>query len=460
MIAILPLFSSALLMANSIASSNLVIEGCDFGEVYAFAKASCDIPVSNNGDKPIRITAAEALKPGDTITPTTLDIAPRATAYLHAEINAGNAIASSRHDFEITTDEPGAEKRRTNAHGFVMSVLDQSRPTIDFGSVDAHAATETQQLVLESQDAPDLRATKVIEKPPYVDVDILADGHTVAVKLSKNADWGIYADYVKLAVDSPRQQQVWFTVKADIRGEVVPASNPFDLGLMRVGSANRFMLSLTSPSGKDFKVGDIKLEGIQGEAKLLPCTPQAAGCRNLNFVVPEKQAPGAIRGAISLELPEYGKRLRVAVWGLLLAKETKVRSMDEVMKEREKSAEAEGGQASSAQPVQGDIGNALQKAVQKSDEAPPAGKGPLLKWSVANEIAIHGYQIFRASKADGQFELLNRPTIAAKYHDGGSTYQYRDNTAESGKTFWYYIGVVYNDGHKQQLSGSQKVLAK
>ena len=444
-------------MANP-ATSNLVIEGCDFGEVYAFAQASCDISVSNNGDKAIRITSTEAVKPGDAIAPHTVDIAPRATVYLHVEINAGNAISSSRHDFALVTDEPGNEKRNTNAHGFVMSVLDQNRPIIDFGVVDAHAAAETKQFALESLDTPGLRATKVLGKPPYVDVDILPDGRTVAVKLSKNANWGIYADYVKLAVDSPRQSQVWFAVKADIRGDVIPASNPFDLGLMRTGNSNHFTLSLTSPSGKDFKVGDIKLEGIQGEAKVLPCTPQAAGCRNLSFSVPEKQSPGAIQGAISLDLPEYAKHLRVAVWGLLLAKETKVHSMDEVLKGREKSTE--GTQASSVPPMHGDLDKALQNAVQKDDETPPAGTGPLLKWSVANEVAIHGYQIFRASKGEGPFELLNRPTIAAKNSDGGSTYQYRDNTAESGKTYWYYIGIVYNDGHKQQLSGSQKVLAK
>ena len=458
--AIISLFSSALLMANPATSSNLVIESCDFGETYAFAQASCDIPVSNNGDKTIRVTGAEAVKPGDAIAPHTLDIAPHATAYLHAEINAGNAISSSRHDFALITDEAGSEKRNTNAHGFVMNVLNQSRPTVDFGIVDAHAIAETKQLVLESRETPGLHATQVLGKPPYVDVDILPDGRTIAVKLSKNANWGIYADYVKLALDSPRQSQAWFAVKADIRGDVLPASNPFDLGLMRVGNANRFMLSLSSPSGKDFKVGSIKLEGIQGEAKVLPCAPQAVGCRNLSFSVPEKQLPGAIQGAISLELPEYAKSLRVAVWGLLLAKDTKVHSMDEVMKEREKSAGAEGAQPASTQPLHGDLGAALQNAVQKDDEAPPAGKGPLLKWSVANEIAIHGYQIFRSSNSEGPFELLNRPTVATKNSDGGSNYQYRDNTAESGKTYWYYIGVLYNDGRKQQLSGPQKVVAK
>jgi len=85
----------------------------------------------------------------------------------------------------------------------------------------------------------------------------------------------------------------------------------------------------------------------------------------------------------------------------------------------------------------------------------------LLKWSVVNESIIHGYQIFRATDEKGPFVLLNRATLPPKSRDNsGSAYQWRDNDAESGKTYWYYIGIVYGDGHRQQLTGPQKVVAK
>ncbi len=84
-----------------------------------------------------------------------------------------------------------------------------------------------------------------------------------------------------------------------------------------------------------------------------------------------------------------------------------------------------------------------------------------MEWTVANGRLIHGFQIFRTDKELGPFLLLNRTTMPANIEDDSpKSFQYRDNTAEPGKTYWYYIGVVYNDGHKQQLTGPQKVVAK
>ena len=39
-------------------------------------------------------------------------------------------------------------------------------------------------------------------------------------------------------------------------------------------------------------------------------------------------------------------------------------------------------------------------------------------------------------------------------------YKWRDNTAEAGQIYWYYIGLLNKDGTKQRLSSIQKVQAK
>ena len=92
---------------------------------------------------------------------------------------------------------------------------------------------------------------------------------------------------------------------------------------------------------------------------------------------------------------------------------------------------------------------------------PPPGTGPLLKWTVANGASIHGFQVFRSGNDNGPFVLLNPKSIPSTAQTQDSvSYQWRDNSAVSGKTYWYYIGIVYNDGHKQQLTGPQKVVAK
>ena len=76
-------------------------------------------------------------------------------------------------------------------------------------------------------------------------------------------------------------------------------------------------------------------------------------------------------------------------------------------------------------------------------------------------MVTQGRQIFRSDTADGPFVLQNQATIRSKSEeDEPTSYQYRDNAAASGKAYWYYIGIVYKDGHKQQLTGPQKVVAK
>jgi hypothetical protein len=90
---------------------------------------------------------------------------------------------------------------------------------------------------------------------------------------------------------------------------------------------------------------------------------------------------------------------------------------------------------------------------------PPPGTGPLLKWSTATEDSVHGYQIFRSDSADGPFVLQNAKTLLV-HPDTGSIYQWRDPNAESGKAYWYYIGVVYKNGKKENLSSPQRTVAK
>jgi hypothetical protein len=88
----------------------------------------------------------------------------------------------------------------------------------------------------------------------------------------------------------------------------------------------------------------------------------------------------------------------------------------------------------------------------------PNGRGPLLKWSVVNDDGVHGYQIFRSAMESGPFLLLNPETIPSKVSDssGAQNYEWRDESAEKGKTYWYYIGIVNKDGTKRKLSNPHK----
>ena len=273
-----------------------------------------------------------------------------------------------------------------------------------------------------------------------------------------NAPWGYQGDFIKLSTNTAAQKEVWVGVQADIHGDVVPASNPFDLGLMHLGNRNEHLIRLTSKSGKRFAIGRIELDKLHGTTAIEPCQPVADGCRMIRLRVSEEQPTGSVVGKLWVDLPGYSQRMLIAVHGLLLAKDAKINKLGP---EKIMQASSKKNAQSSAAAAEIDISKAIQGAVQTADDLPLAGTGPLLKWSVMNEAALHGYQIFRATDENGPFVLTTRQSVPVKKHDNtGSTYQWRDNTAESGKTYWYYIGLVYNDGHKQQLTGPQKVVAK
>ena len=92
----------------------------------------------------------------------------------------------------------------------------------------------------------------------------------------------------------------------------------------------------------------------------------------------------------------------------------------------------------------------------------PAGRGPLLKWSVSYEGGVYGYIVYRSDDERGRFIRVNSSIIKAAGSEGSKSvdYQWRDNSAEAGKSYWYYVGLIYSDGHKSKLTDPQKVVAK
>jgi|SRR5579885_485888 hypothetical protein len=450
------LFTALFVAAPVAPASQLAIENCDVGEIYAFNHGECEIVLSNTGDRSVRVFDVVTGIAGDHVEPTETTVPAHAKAYLKFTLNAANDAGHVRHSVRFRTDEPGHEERSASAVAFVMSVLDEPRPQLDFAVVKALAEPMRRSVDLVSHDVSDFRITKIIETPAWINAAIGADGHTLEASVKPDAGWGLHVDFLKVATNAPQQSQAWIEVKADVHGEVVPNLNPYDLGLMRIGSVHEFHIPLRSRSGREFQIGKIELEGLHGTTQVDSCEKTGKSCQMLILRVADQQ-PGPIKGHVWIELPEYQQRLNLAVWGLLVPADLKVKTLDADAIAQQAAAAA--GQSQTSKDV--DLQRAVREAVGNANQAPPSGEGPLLKWSVANGLAIHGFQIFRASDEAGPFVLLNQKTIPsiAKTQDSVG-YQYRDNTAESGKTYWYYIGLVYNDGRKQQLTGPQKVVAK
>lgn len=438
--------------------SNLVVAPCEFGEAYQFSTAECMIELHNIGKNPIVLSNLSAARPTDSLSSKNLVVPAGGYAHLEARIGILAEEGISKFYFRFSTDEPGQTQRNAEVKGFVSSVLDQTSPLMDFGIVQADKGGATQSITLGSRAIADFRITGVDEKPSYLDVSIGDDRRTIRATYKPRAPLGPrQTDYIKLSINTPEQPHAWVKLKADVHGDVLPAANPFALGLMRTSDTNEYLIRLSSRSGKDFRIGKIDVERMKAVVEVVSCAPASIGCRMLRVTVPNDQPTGQIGGILKVELPDSGETLPVFIWGMLLDPSVKVVDFDEAAQEAQ-NAQKESKSPSSA-PL--NVSSALKLATRDADVPAPPGTGPLIKWSATNEQLVYGYAIYRASMESGPFVRMNPESIVVRQTDGsGSKYQWRDSSAKAGVTYWYYVGLLNRDGSKKPLSTPQKILAK
>jgi hypothetical protein len=218
-----------------------------------------------------------------------------------------------------------------------------------------------------------------------------------------------------------------------------------------------FTVQLKSRDGKLVRVGKAVLDGFHGLVTEESCVGGAEGCAQISVKVAADQQAGVLRGKLLIDLPDFHRQSVVNIGGLYMPESVKVHSLDEAMQKNSKA---------STEPPPLDLKSALQKSTQDSSTPPPAdppGHGPLLKWQVSNENNIYGYLVYRGDAETGPFLRVNKDIVRVDAGKGDgitSTYAWRDDSATAGKTYWYYIGMLYRDGTKQQLSGPQAVKAK
>jgi hypothetical protein len=453
----LPILFSALTLgapAPTEAQSNLLIEPCKTFEIYAFSKTDCLVKLFNAGKKPIHISHLQADGAEDALPSADEIIQPGSEKFLTIGFAAGNAVGATYHTYHLATDE-SPNTRMFGIRAFVLTAFDENKPTLDLGIVDTTAQRSVKPLEIHTQEVAHWQIKKVLESPLWLDVKVNPQNHGIEASVKPNSSWGQQSGFIKLAVDVPQQRELWVWAKADVRGNVVPAANPFDTGLLRFGNHNEFKLELSNRSGKSFGITNLRLQDIVGDVVTTPCIPVRTGCELVRLTVSDQQPAGSIRGYIQMTLPDYNQELAVLVTGLIIDPKKKVIDLNspEARATVNSAPTSNGGNSF-------DLTHEIQTAVKEADAIPP-GAGPLLKWKVANGGGIHGFQIFRSDDEVGPFVLVNRETVrSSTLSDESQEYQYRDNSAVAGKTYWYYIGIVYADGHKQQLSGAQKVVAK
>lgn len=97
-----------------------------------------------------------------------------------------------------------------------------------------------------------------------------------------------------------------------------------------------------------------------------------------------------------------------------------------------------------------------QSAVAKEDRLANTPR-----WTTASEIDNFGYDVFRGDLEEGPFTKLNAdPILGAGTTDETKKYEYRDDTIDPCREYWYYVESIATNGAREKFTPVFKAGAK
>ena len=102
---------------------------------------------------------------------------------------------------------------------------------------------------------------------------------------------------------------------------------------------------------------------------------------------------------------------------------------------------------------------AASQPPQEAASQPPAAEGSAeryentLRWSTASEVENFGYDVYRATAADGPFERITSDPVAG----GGTTdvpqfYTYVDSAIDPHQAYYYYVESISFSGERERFT--------
>jgi hypothetical protein len=83
------------------------------------------------------------------------------------------------------------------------------------------------------------------------------------------------------------------------------------------------------------------------------------------------------------------------------------------------------------------------------------------KWSLASEQDNFGFDVFRGDTEEGEFIKMNKdPILGAGTTDETQKYQYRDDSIDPCKDYWYYVESISTSGVREKMTPTFKAPAK
>ena len=433
-------------------SYSLSTTDVDVGEVYALAAIDIKVALTNEGTSSLTIDRILPRWAGTSarveIQNKTLE--PGESTNVSISIDGGDGVGRFSHIFYAFADRSDKPIGKIAVRGFADWIVDPASTSVDVGVVKDHNQFE-KTLRLKLRPGVTLRLTRIVSASRWIDARIVDDGAALSIRSEAKMPWGSFNEAIVVETDSNDQKRIAFHIVGNVQGIVVPNMETIAFGAIREGSSPEQAVRLESANGKAFRVGDVTVTGARGEAIVQECVPASDSCKVVKLKLDEQHMGVAPKGVLSISFPEIGSTLPIPFGGAVIGKDTVVRDLE---KEIEKST--------SGSPS---ISTTLRDAVStpKAMEMPvPSGSGPLLKWEVANESQIYGYEIYRARTVDGPFDRVTTKILKRLSTDARipSIYRWRDHTTDVGNEYWYYVGVVYLNGKKEALNSPQKVISK
>ncbi len=107
-----------------------------------------------------------------------------------------------------------------------------------------------------------------------------------------------------------------------------------------------------------------------------------------------------------------------------------------------------------AKPPEGECGD--QSAVPAEERLANTPK-----WSLASEQDNFGFEVYRGDTENGEFVKLNKdPILGAGTTDETQKYQYRDDSIDPCREYWYYVESISTSGVREKFTPTFNAPAK
>ena len=434
------------------ADSGLIFaEDADFGISYSYQEVRVEVRLRNASGSPLRLAAIKPRLGTDRVLNAQLDLmGPGDETVVSTVVSTGSMVGRIARYFDVYVSGQEEPVGSFAIRGFVDWVIDPESTRVDFHNIDQGRGVSKTHTI-KAQAGSEVKVLKPLGDSARFAVEVV-DGTQIRLTSKQDAPLGLFDEYLRVSTNSRDQPIVGIRVRGQIVTRLVPSSNPVDFGLVRIGDAPEQIVRLHQVEGDSIAIGKIRSEGIEIRSRLEDCIPKSESCRNLRLKLPAQENRGQIGGVVFLELLPTKKELPIEFGVVVIGKGTQIRSFEDDLK-----------MASEAQPPVSDVlKSAIRKPVTPFEMPRPPGSGPLLTWQATNEYGVFGYEIYRGLSKTGPFSRVTREFVKKLDVSGkmGSVYRWRDSSAKAGTTYFYYVGLVYEDGRKREFTTPQEIVAK